>query len=109
MCVTISYLCPVCECPSGHVDRDGCPPEEKCPYKLSLTCLMKSHHFPGWHCANADCKYSREGQRVEHVGIMEAIRAAGKAAGRLDDEDSGEDGQYKPTFGPLAHQTPRLQ
>jgi hypothetical protein len=56
---------------------------------------MKSHHFPGWHCANADCKYSREGQRVEHAGIMEAIRAAGKAPGRLDDEDSGDDGQYK--------------
>jgi hypothetical protein len=40
---------------------------------------------------------------------MEAIRAAGKAAGRLDNQDNGEDGQYKPIFGPLAHQASRLQ
>lgn len=91
MCLTSTYICPICETPSGHEDVDACLPGEDCPYKLRVLRLMRARHFPNWHCSNAECGYSREGEEAEHQAVLTAIRNVGDSDG-----ESGHDGKCRP-------------
>jgi hypothetical protein len=91
MCIKFTYVCPICKAPSGHVQAEVCPPEDKCIQKLEFNRLMKAKHFDGWICSTPGCGYSRDVRQTECAEILAAIKAMREAQAALE-EDSDEDG-----------------